>query len=67
MREEIEPLKNKLLVVEIERDDLHDKMFNNEIEIQINNKLLQLLIKKMEFQHLQISIELYSPYLYFIY
>jgi len=50
MREEIEQLKNKLLIVETERDEPCDKVFNNERQIQQNNKMLHLLMKKMYFQ-----------------
>jgi len=42
MREEIEHLKHELLKIQTERDDLRDRMFNNEKEIQQNNKILHL-------------------------
>jgi len=50
MREEAEQLKNKLLAVETDRDHLCDRMFNNEKEIKQNNKMLHLLMEKMNFQ-----------------
>ena len=45
MKEEIEQLKNKLLVVETERGELRER-----IQIQQNNKMLHLLMEKMDFQ-----------------
>ena len=41
MKEEIEQLKNKLLVVETERDELRERMVNNERQIEQNNKMLR--------------------------
>ena len=50
MKEEIEQLKNKLLEVETERDELRERMANNERQIEQNNKMLHLLMEKMDFQ-----------------
>ena len=53
MKEDIQKLKKKkLLVLETERDALRDRMLNNEKEIQQNNKMLHLLMEKMDFQPL---------------
>ena len=48
--EEIEQLKNKLLTVETERDELRDRMFNNKKEIQKKQQNISSLMKKMDFQ-----------------
>jgi len=48
--EEIEQLKNKLLTVETERDELRDRMFNNKKEIQKKQQNISSLMKKMYFQ-----------------
>jgi len=50
MKAEIEQLENKLLVVETKRDELRERMVNNERQIQQNNKMLYLLMEKMDFQ-----------------
>jgi len=52
MREEIEQLKNNLLAIETERVKLCDIMFNNDREIQQNNKILHLLMEKIDFHPL---------------
>jgi len=50
MKEDIEQLKIKLLVIVTERDELRERIVNNEREIQQNNKMLHLLMGKMDFQ-----------------
>ena len=57
MKEEIKQLENKLLVVETKRDELRERMVNNERQIdqnnkqiEQNNKMLHLLMEKMNFQ-----------------
>ena len=57
MKEEIEQLKNKLLVVETERDELCERMVNSERkieknnkQIEQNNKMFHLLMEKMDFK-----------------
>ena len=50
MKEEIQQLKNKLLVIETKRDELRERMVNTERQIEQNNKMLHLLREKMNFQ-----------------
>ena len=50
MRDEIEQLKSQLKAVQTERDDMQQRMLNNEREIQQNNKMLQMLMHKMDVQ-----------------
>jgi len=50
MKEEIEQLKNKLFIVETERDELRERMVNSERQIEQHNKILYLLMEKMDFQ-----------------
>jgi len=57
MKEEIEQLKNKLLVVKTKKDELREKLVNGERQIEQNNnqneqnnKMLHFLMEKMDFQ-----------------